>query len=192
MISCDDSFLNADLKSKNDKETIHLQSTTQTKLFIMRTILICNQLCIYFVVWIWSDQIKQKKEACHREGLVLSEVDLTNLIYRKGLTASRDWVRDSKDNKIISQMSQDAAFSTEVCKVQLFATRPSIKNEVSWTLVCRELTQSRDNPDWNLVCALKDNLRIGYKDNEFDRITSHWHLDTDEKESPQLFMDTHQ
>ena len=56
---------------------------------------------------------------------------------------------------------QNHSFSAEVGKGQYFVTRVSISNSEGWTLVCREHTLSRNDSNSQLVCALKDNVRIG-------------------------------
>ena len=49
----------------------------------------------------------------------------------------------------------------KLAKTNFFVTRPSIKNEGRRTLACREYTLSHSDPNSELVCALKDNVRIG-------------------------------
>ena len=123
-------------------------------------------------VCVWLDRHNQNKEARHREGPELSTDDLTNMTHRKDPTASGDRMRDNKDSKTNAQVSQETVFSAEVGKDQCFVTRLSFKNERRWTLVCRERTPPRMNPNSDLVCSLCDNERIslGYKDNEIVRI----------------------
>ena len=48
-------------------ETIHIQSTTPTKTVIFRTLLTCNQLCIYAAVCVGSDQYKQKQSSTRQQ-----------------------------------------------------------------------------------------------------------------------------
>ena len=50
----------------------------------------------------------------------------------------------------------DTFVTAEVGKGQFFVTRPSINSDESWTLVCREHTQRRDNPDSKFVCGSFD------------------------------------
>ena len=59
------------LKSKEVKQTIHFQRTTQTNMIIIRTLLACNQLCIYAAVCDYFDRY-------NRSG-TFSTDDLTNL-----------------------------------------------------------------------------------------------------------------
>ena len=47
----------------------------------MRTILACNQLCVY-AVCAWFDENNQNKGACHLEVAKLSEADVTNLLLK--------------------------------------------------------------------------------------------------------------
>ena len=63
---------------------------------------------------VWFDQNNQNKELCHREVPELSVADLTNFTRRKDLTASGDGMRDSRDNKTIAQVSQEAGCTSEV------------------------------------------------------------------------------
>ena len=78
--------------------------------------------------------------------------------HRKDQTASRDRTRDNREPKTIAQVAEEAGFSAEVGKSQLFVTR---KNEGTCTLFCREYTPLRSDPNSQLVRALCDNVRIG-------------------------------
>ena len=112
----DESNLKGDLKSQTGKETIHVQSTTDTKAIVIRTFCACNPLCLCV-------RTHQNKEARHRDVPELSEADLMNLTHRKDLTASGDRMRDSKrSNATTAQVSQVAGFSAEVGKGQYFVT----------------------------------------------------------------------
>ena len=51
--------------------------------------------------------------------------------------------------------------SQNVAETNFFVTRLSLNNEWIWTLVCRECTLRRDNPDSKFVCALFGNVRSG-------------------------------
>ena len=86
-------FSKGDLKSKKGNQTIHCQSTTQTKTSIIRIVLACNQLCSRVTVCDWFDQYNRNQETHRREGLELPTEDLTNLAHRKDLTASGNWMR---------------------------------------------------------------------------------------------------
>ena len=54
-------FSKGDLNSTKGKQTFDFQSTTQAKTMCSRTILACNQLCMYAAVCLWFDQYIQKK-----------------------------------------------------------------------------------------------------------------------------------
>ena len=77
------------------------------------------------------------------------------------LTAPGNRMWDNEDSKTIAQVSQEAGFSANVWKGQYFVTRPSIDNSEGSTLVCKEYTPPRSDPNSQLVCALNDTVRTG-------------------------------
>ena len=122
------------------KVTIHIQSPTRAKTIVICTILTGNQSCIYVAVCAWYDQNNQNKEARHREVPELSEADLTNLTYRKVLTASGDRMRDSSEAKTMLKCHKMQVFQHNLAKANTL-TRPSFfKKEGKLTLVFREYT----------------------------------------------------
>ena len=130
------------------------QSPTQTKTNIIRITSAYNQICIYAAVCVWFDQNNENKEAGHRQVPELSEVDLAILTYHKDGTTSGDRMLVSRGTQCIAQVSQDAGDSAQGGKGQYCVTRPSIKSEGTWTLVWRDHTLPRSNPDSKFVCAL--------------------------------------
>ena len=154
---CAEPFLEGDFKSKKGKQTIHFQSSTQAKTMIIRTLLLCNQFCIPAgeCVCVWFDQYNRNKEAFHREEPELSTDDLTNLTHRKDLTASEcETVKTAKP--LLKCHKREVSHQTLAKASTLW-----IKNEDRWTLVCREYTLPRSNPNSKLVCAGCDSVRIG-------------------------------
>ena len=136
---CAEPFLKGDLKSKKGKETIHFQSTTRTKTSVIRFIFERNQLCIYASL---IRTIKTKKLVIVKHQNFLKPTSRIHPKQRPTCFAR------AKDSKTIARVSQDAGFPAEVCKWHHFVTRPSIKREGKWSLVCRS------NPDTNSESAL--------------------------------------
>ena len=68
-------------------------------------------------------------------------------------------MRDKADSKTSAQVSQGAGFSPEVGKGHYFVTRLSINNSKGSTLVFKEYTLPRSDPNSQLVCFLKENER---------------------------------
>ena len=145
IFDCAQPFLKGDIKSTKCKQTISFSEYDSNQflfaLYWRATSYASTPQCVSGLI-----RKNQNKEAWLREVPELSEADLENVTHRKDLTASGDRVQDSRDNKTIAHVSQEAGFSAQVGNGQFFVTRLSITNEVSWTLVCREYTLLRDNP----------------------------------------------
>ena len=116
---------------------------------------------MYAAVCDWSDRYYRDQEAHLREGQELSTEDLTNLTHRKDLTALGSRMRDNEDSKTISQVSQEAGFQHKLEKGQYVVTRLSIKKSEGSTLVFKEYSLLRSDRDTQLVCDLRENVRIG-------------------------------
>ena len=159
---CAELFSTGDVMSKRSRQTVHFQSTTQTKTIIFHTFLACSQLCIYAAVCDWFDRCNRNQEDHRREGLKLATAHLTKLAHRKGLTASGNRMRDNEVNcKIVAEVSQEAGVSTELGKKQCFVTRLSLDDSEGSTLVRREFALPPSDRNSHLLCALKINVHIG-------------------------------
>ena len=106
------------------------------------------------------DQYNRNQEAHRRESPELATEDFTNVTHRTDLTASGDRMRDSETAKPLLNCHKRLA-SQQKLEKQYFVSRSPFKQVKGSTLVCRDCAPLRSDPNANLVCVLKDIVRIG-------------------------------
>ena len=166
MFECAEPFLKGDLKPKKGKETIHFQSTTQTKTII--------------IAIIWHAMGCAVEPQCV-SGLI-STIKTKKLVIVQGLNFPQTTSRTShteevqqlqetecevmKTAKPLLKCHKRQVSQQKLAQANFIVTGPWKTDEGRWTVVCRELTLPHDNLTAKLVCALKDNVLIG----QFQRI----------------------
>ena len=155
---CAEPFSKGDVKSKKGRETIHFQSTAQTKTMVIRTF--------------------GKRSIMHlrrSERLVCSvQSKHTGARHRTRTFHSRSHEPDTpkrsncfggpkaKTAKTIAQVSHEAGFSAAVGNGHLLVTRLSIEKIGRWTISCRESIHyfaAIQTQNWYVL--LCDNVCIG-------------------------------